>query len=465
MRPERKVASEKAKSPVRAGRKAAGLGNKTAELPEDEESGKLGRILFGGGMMERKAAETMTVTNRKKRIIMSRLETCVFLAMGFVACLSLLASCGGGGNGSGDGTVLPSVTTLGSDMVSSTTASISGSINPNGKETEYWFEWATDESLTNPTKTAIQVLAASSSVQMVSDEMTGLTKGTTVYYRLCARNAYGTVQGQVKACYHYANVVFVTSEKGTGDLGSWTEAGGNTGIGAGDAICQTLADGAGLQGEFKAWLSDSTTAAKDRLARSAESYVRVDGVRVADNWSDFTAAPYLENPISINEQGLTLEYLQAWTGTRVDGSQGYGIFGNACLDWESGNPASVDTAAVGGSAFADYRWTEWGIGACYHSRALYCFQQNLALPQEHFSTGCPGPWGWVWHVSACSKGLYQDPDCAYVCCNFFSPTNNCYNLPATFGGYTVTSCSYDTGRYSMAVTRPGENFTVTCEVE
>lgn len=456
------VASEKAKSPVRAGRKAAGLGNKTAELPEDEESGKLGRVLFGGGMVKRKAAETMTVTDRKKRIITSRLETCVFLAMGFVACLALLSSCGGDGGGGGDSTVLPSVTTLGADSVSATTATINGSVNPNGIATEYWFDWSTDKSFTNPTTTEVQVLGASPFAQMVSYEMAGLTKGTTVFYRLCARNAYGTVQGEVKACYHYANVVFVTSQKGTGDLGSWAEAGGNTGIGAGDAICQTLADGAGLPGEFKAWLSDSATNARSRLARSEEAYVRADGARVADDWTDLTAPPYLDNPISVNEKGLSDEW-QVWTGTRVGGHSGYGIFGNACADWGSGN--SGDTAAVGASGSSDYKWTETGVAPCFPSRALYCFQQNLSLPQEHFSTGCPGPLGWVWHVSACSKGLYQDPDCAYVCCNFFSPTNNCYNLPATFGGYTVTWCDYNTGLYTMSVDHNAENFTVTCEVE
>ena len=57
-------------------------------------------------------------------------------------------------------------------------------------------------------------------------------------------------------------VVFVTSVNGSGDLGSWPGAGGNTGLAAGDAIWQARADAAGLTGTFKAWLSDSSTDAK-----------------------------------------------------------------------------------------------------------------------------------------------------------------------------------------------------------
>jgi len=51
--------------------------------------------------------------------------------------------------------------------------------------------------------------------------------------------------------------IFVTSVKGNGDLSSWPDAGGRTGIEAGDAICSARADAAGLSGTFAAWLSDT----------------------------------------------------------------------------------------------------------------------------------------------------------------------------------------------------------------
>jgi hypothetical protein len=360
--------------------------------------------------------------------------------------------------------VLPSVTTQGSQVVSTTQETVNGSVNPNGKDMEYWFEWGTDAALTTPSKTTPKTMPASSSVQSVSDTLTGLTKGTKVYYRLCAKNPDGTVQGEVKASYHYANVVFVTSAAGSGNLGSWADAGGKTGIAAGDAICQARADYAGLPGNFKAWLSDSTTAARDRLARSSERYLRVDGVSVANSWSDLMTAPYLDAPIEIDENGShhALPLPSTYTDTRIDGSTGGAIFGNTCGNWGSGNNA--DHAAGGYSFAIDYQWTEAGISACNFARSLYCFQQNFTIPQEHCTTGCPGPIGWIWYVSACSKGLYQDPDCKYVCCNFYNGTSNCNNIPSSFGGYTVTSCGYNTGLYSMAVTHSGQNFSVTCQL-
>jgi hypothetical protein len=383
-----------------------------------------------------------------------------------VAALALLGSCSGEGDAGGASPALPVVTTLGSQVVSTSQETVHGSINPNGRDAEYWFEWGTDSTLANPSKTATKTLAASSSPQDVSDTLTGLTAGTKVYYRLSARNPDVEVKGDVKASYHYANVVFATSATGTGNLGSWANAGGKTGREAGDAICQSLASGAGLPGTFKAWLSDSAGAAAARLAHSTARYMRVDGVAIGNSWADFTTTPYLDNPIDRDERGLLVDLpgVPYWvfTETRVGGTTGLGMGGNACQDWTSG--VDPDRTADGHVHDKDYQWTESGILACRANARLYCFQQNFDLPQEHSSTGCAGPIGWTWHVSACTRGLYQDPECKYVCCNFYNGTSNCNNVPASFGGYTVTSCSYNTGVYSMAVTHAGQSFNVSCEL-
>jgi hypothetical protein len=55
--------------------------------------------------------------------------------------------------------------------------------------------------------------------------------------------------------------VFVTSVSGTGNLHSWPDAGGQSGVAAGDAICQARAAAGGLSnpGLYVAWLSDGTT--------------------------------------------------------------------------------------------------------------------------------------------------------------------------------------------------------------
>jgi len=56
--------------------------------------------------------------------------------------------------------------------------------------------------------------------------------------------------------------VFITSTVFTSDLG---------GLEGADATCQNLADAAALDGTFKAWLSSSTVAAKDRISESPTS--------------------------------------------------------------------------------------------------------------------------------------------------------------------------------------------------
>ena len=66
-----------------------------------------------------------------------------------------LYACGGSDNGT-SGPPLPTVTTLPADPIADTTATLNGTVNPNGQETEAWFEWDTDPNLANFTATSPQ---------------------------------------------------------------------------------------------------------------------------------------------------------------------------------------------------------------------------------------------------------------------------------------------------------------------
>jgi cysteine-rich repeat protein len=68
-------------------------------------------------------------------------------------------------------------------------------------------------------------------------------------------------------------IVFVTSEIYTGNLG---------GLAGADAKCQSLADAAGLPGNYMAWLSTGASSPSTRFTQSPNPYVLVNGTKVAD---------------------------------------------------------------------------------------------------------------------------------------------------------------------------------------
>jgi hypothetical protein len=160
--------------------------------------------------------------------------------------------------------------------------------------------------------------------------------------------------------------VFLTSVKGNGNLSSWPDAGGKTGLTAGDTICQSRATTAGLTGNFKAWLSDSTTNAVDRIT-SDGPWVRLDGVKVADNKADLIDGMIFTS-INVTDAG---EYeasdLGVYTGTDYNGVKTF----DTCNDWSS---YSVN-ANIGVADSADSNWTDRdGVLPCTASLKLYCFE-------------------------------------------------------------------------------------------
>jgi hypothetical protein len=72
-------------------------------------------------------------------------------------------------------------------------------------------------------------------------------------------------------------VAFITAATETGDLSSWDDAGGQSGLPAADAVCQAEAEAAGFVGTFKAWLSDTFTDAKERIGMTSGPWIRTDG--------------------------------------------------------------------------------------------------------------------------------------------------------------------------------------------
>ena len=181
--------------------------------------------------------------------------------------------------------------------------------------------------------------------------------------------------------------VFVTSVAGSGNLGSWPEAGNKTGLNAGDAICQTLAGNAGLHApeSYVAWLSDSSSHAIDRLTGDGP-WVRLDGVMVAANRSDLVDNYTILSSIHLTETG---EYLRTFvfTGTYFDGLGSP----NHCSGWTNGLSGDGET---GDSPYSHMGWTQSAPRSCAEANRLYCFSNSNSwwIFEHGFENGTTSGW-------------------------------------------------------------------------
>lgn len=202
--------------------------------------------------------------------------------------------------------------------------------------------------------------------------------GNTYFYKIKAVTAIGEsdFSNEVSGKPQPLNYVFITSQTYSAVLGGLTGA---------DAKCQASADAAGFGGIWKAWLSDSITAASSRLSQSTNSYSLINGTIVANNWADLTDGS-LKAPINITENGGAVsDYV--FTNTRVGGQIYYSGYGN-CANWSS----TGDTYIVGWSGSSASAWTDyWGGGSrwCYFPARLYCLEQNIFEPPKNI-TAVPG---------------------------------------------------------------------------
>ena len=77
--------------------------------------------------------------------------------------------------------------------VTLTSATLNGTVNPNGLETTYYFEWGLADSYGNTTNS--HSVGSGTSAVAVSANLSVLTPGTTYHYRLVATNSSGTGYG------------------------------------------------------------------------------------------------------------------------------------------------------------------------------------------------------------------------------------------------------------------------------
>lgn len=164
------------------------------------------------------------------------------------------------------------------------------------------------------------------------------------------------------------NRVFVTSTTYSGNLGGLVGA---------DAKCQERANAANLGGVWKAWLSDGSLSPSVRFIPSNYPYVRLDGARIADNWTDLVDGS-LNTYINITEFGTPYNS-EVWSNTKTDGTAKYTTANATCSNWTSSS--NYSWAIRGVSWHSDVTWTDGGDSlslACNSSQRFYCFEQPVS---------------------------------------------------------------------------------------
>jgi hypothetical protein len=151
--------------------------------------------------------------------------------------------------------------------------------------------------------------------------------------------------------------IFLTSISYNGNLG---------GLAGADSKCSTVAAGANLPGSWKAWLSDSSTSAIDRIDDVGPWFL-VNGTKAFNNKANLASTPL--EAVNVTEQGHAV-FGAVWTGTNSSGVKG----NYNCRDWSS---AGIDDYGGIGEVDAKTEWTQRAPAEdeCNNSAPLYCIEQ------------------------------------------------------------------------------------------
>jgi hypothetical protein len=151
--------------------------------------------------------------------------------------------------------------------------------------------------------------------------------------------------------------IFVTATNYQGSLG---------GLSGADSKCTTAATAATLGGTWKAWLSDGTTNAIDRIADVGPWYLVDKTTLIFNNKANLQTGPL--DTIGQTEQGTNVGGVAVWSGTSTGGTHS----GSTCTNWTT---SSLSVYGTSGSSDSSQFWTDVSDTACSQMQSLYCLEQ------------------------------------------------------------------------------------------
>lgn len=327
----------------------------------------------------------------------------------------------------------PSVVTQAATSVTGTTATLNGTVNPNGLSVSYAFEWGTTTSYGNST-TSTSAGSGTSAVA-VNAALTGLSSGTTYHYRLTATNSYGTT---------YGSDMTLSTTCGTYNTLPFTESFTSTSL----PTCWTQADNSG-NGQI--WQFGTITGYTGYNPSLTGNYAYLN--------SDYFGSGYTQNVDLITPtfdlsaySAVTLgfkHYFRSYSGS--SGKVYYSI--NNGSSWtlittfssSTANPATFSQAisAVAGQSQVKFKWNYTGSNAWYWAVDDVSITGTLGTPVV--STTTPGS---ITTTSAASGGTVSSQGSATV-----SARGVCWSTsvnPIVSGSHTTDGSG--TGTFTSSIT-------------
>ena len=152
--------------------------------------------------------------------------------------------------------------------------------------------------------------------------------------------------------------VFTTSTTYLGNFG---------GQGKADNICQKKAQAAGLTGKYKAWLSTTSSPAKDRIPDAKYVKATDTSITIANNKNDLLDGT-INTPLEYDEYGNKITDEGVWTGTGMRGNYKSG----SCMNWTNGTSNVYGRSGLANKTQTN--WTDTVNAQCNSKQHLYCFQ-------------------------------------------------------------------------------------------